>query len=215
MWIGAHTWWAEDLIHEGGLGLVRAIVLAASLGYVASWCSARARGLRRDAGYVLLAIGLGTGIVGLLKQLTHMACPWDLTEFGGTYPFVSLLSLRPPGAADVACFPGAHASGGFALMCFYFVLRDRRPRAARVLLLLGILTGAVFAFGQEARGAHFLSHDLTSAAIVWFAQLALYVGLRAPRDASTVRRWKLASVRMPPIWPPTRARAADADSAAS
>ena len=41
-----------------------------------------------------------------------------------------------------------------------------------------IALGAAFSIGQEARGAHFLSHDLTSAAIVWFVQLGLYAWYR-------------------------------------
>jgi membrane-associated PAP2 superfamily phosphatase len=182
-WLGAHTWWAEDLIHEDGLALVRSIAAIAMLAYAASWVSPRLAGLRRDAGFVALAIVLGTGIVALLKQLTNVDCPWSLTGFGGTHAYVALLGHRPPGADRVACFPGAHSSGGFALMCFYFILRDRQALAARVLLVLGIVMGAVFAFGQEARGAHFLSHDLASAAIVWFTQLALYLRMLAPTKA--------------------------------
>jgi membrane-associated PAP2 superfamily phosphatase len=34
--------------------------------------------------------------------------------------------------------------------------------------------GLAFSIGQEARGAHFFSHDLSAAAIVWFLQLGLY-----------------------------------------
>jgi membrane-associated PAP2 superfamily phosphatase len=153
VWVGAHTWWAEDLIHEDGLALVRAIAVTAILVFGASWCGPRWRGLRRDSGYVALAIVLGTGIVAILKQITNVDCPWNLTSFGGMHDYVSLLGHRQSGAVEVACFPGAHSSGGFALMCFYFVLRDRARRAARSFLLLGILAGAVFAFGQEARRA--------------------------------------------------------------
>jgi membrane-associated PAP2 superfamily phosphatase len=179
-WVGTHTWWAEDLIHEDGLALVRSIAMTAILVYAATWLSPRFGSLRRDAGFVALAILLATGIVALLKQVTNIACPWSLTSFGGTHAYVTLLGHRPPDAERVACFPGAHSSGGFALMCFYFVLRDRAASAARILLVLGILAGSLFAFGQEARGAHFLSHDLASAAIVWFTQLALYRALLAP-----------------------------------
>ena len=186
-WIGAHAWWATDLIHEGGRDLVCAIAVTAFLVHGASWCWPRWRHLKRESGYVVLAIALGTGLVALLKQLTNMDCPWSLTSFGGTHAFVGLFASRPPGAERVACFPGAHSSGGFALMCFYFVLRDRAPRAARVFLALGVVMGAVFAFGQEARGAHFLSHDLASAAIVWFTELLVYVLVLAPPRAAEPR----------------------------
>ena len=59
-------------------------------------------------------------------------------------------------------------------MCFYFLWRYRSPRLARWGLATGIGVGVMFSIAQEARGAHFLSHDLVSAAIVWFFQLALY-----------------------------------------
>jgi membrane-associated PAP2 superfamily phosphatase len=45
----------------------------------------------------------------------------------------------------------------------------------------GLLIGTVFALGQQARGAHFLSHDLTSAAIVWYVLLGLYLVMFARR----------------------------------
>jgi membrane-associated PAP2 superfamily phosphatase len=173
-WLGANTWWAE-LVHEGGRELVEWAGLTALLVFVAGMVSPRWPGLRRDAAFVAVAIALSTGAVALLKQVTNVDCPWDLTEFGGTHAFVSLLGQRAPGLPRVECFPGAHSAAGFALVCFYFVLRDTRPHVATLALIGALLTGALFAFAQEARGAHFLSHDLTSGAIVWYLQLALYV----------------------------------------
>ncbi len=100
--------------------------------------------------------------------------PWDLAEFGGDRPYVALFADRPDLLPRAQCFPGAHSSSGFALVCFYFVFRDRSRRAARWALLAAGLVWAVFSLGQQARGAHFLSHDLASLAIVWFVQLLLY-----------------------------------------
>ena len=83
------------------------------------------------------------------------------------------------------CFPGSHASTGFALMAFYFVLFDTRPRLARVLLAAAVALGTIFSVGQQARGSHFLSHDLTSAALAWFELLGLWwLLLRSPAARS-------------------------------
>jgi membrane-associated PAP2 superfamily phosphatase len=112
--------------------------------------------------------------VGILKEVTNIDCPWDLTGFGGTHPYVHLFADRPDDLPHAACFPGAHSSSGFALMAFYFALRERRRSAALSALTIAIAVSAVFSFGQEARGAHFVSHDLWSAFVVWFVQLALY-----------------------------------------
>jgi len=65
----------------------------------------------------------------------------------------------------------------------YFLLRDGARRRARWVLVGAVLLGIAFSIGQEARGAHFISHDLTSAAIVWFLQLFLYAWLIQGRRA--------------------------------
>jgi membrane-associated PAP2 superfamily phosphatase len=75
--------------------------------------------------------------------------------------------------------PGGHSSSGFALVAVYFLMLGRSHKLARLALGGALLLGGVFAFGREARGAHFLSHDLWSAALVWFSCLAVYaVGYR-------------------------------------
>jgi membrane-associated PAP2 superfamily phosphatase len=58
------------------------------------------------------------------------------------------------------------------------VFRDSSRRLALWMLAAAIAVGITFSIGQEARGAHFLTHDLTSAAIVWFVQLGLYCCFR-------------------------------------
>ncbi len=186
-WLGDGRWWANGLIHSGGHALVWLIGLCALSAWMASFASVSWRPRRRGALYIVLAIALATGLVGLLKTQTNIDCPWSLQEFGGSNPYVSLLGERPDYLPPAACFPGAHSSSGFALMAFYFLLRDRRRRAARWALAGSILLGMVFAFGQEARGAHFLSHDLTSAAIAWYVVLALYALVLRPERLRTFR----------------------------
>ena len=176
-WIGAGRWWSNSLIHSGGHALVWLVVLIAIATFMASFVSARHRSHRRGSLYIVLGIALTTGVVGLLKSQSNIDCPWSLQDSGGTKPYVAIFGDRPDGLASAACFPGAHSSSGFALMGLYFLLRDRKRRTAGWALAGAILTGCVFAFGQEARGAHFFSHDLTSAAIAWCVLLALYVAM--------------------------------------
>lgn len=173
-WLGECAW-AKDVLHTGGRWFVRLFALAALVAWLASFSSAeRLAGLRRPAAFAFLAIALSTGLVGSLKAVTNVDCPWDLTEFGGDRPYVALFADRPDMLPRARCFPGAHASSGFALMFGYFLLRDASRRRARWVLAVGFLVGLLFALGQEARGAHFASHDLTSAAIVWYVQVLLY-----------------------------------------
>ena len=138
---------------------------------MASFVNVDWRAYRRPALFTFVAIALATLAVNVLKALSNVDCPWDLAEFGGALPYVPFFADRPNELPFAACFPGSHSSSGFALVAFYFALRERWPRAARVALLSALAVGAVFAFAQEARGAHFLSHDLWSGFIVWFVEL--------------------------------------------
>ena len=181
---GAGSWWARDLIHDGGRWLARSLGGWALVMWLASFAWARARPWRRTAGFVFLAMATSIAIVGILKTITNVDCPWDLAEFGGDRPYVALFANRPDLLPRAQCFPGAHSSSGFALVCFYFVFRDRSRRVARWALVGAGLTWAVFSLGQQARGAHFLSHDLASVAIVWLVQLALYARMLKRRETS-------------------------------
>ncbi len=187
-WLGAGAgdWWAHTLLHGGGRWLVRGVAATAAVYWLLSRAYTPLAGWRREALFVFAGIIATVALVGTLKSLTNVDCPWDLAGFGGTRPYVALLGDRPDYLPRARCFPGAHSSSGFALLALYFALRDRARPAARVALVAGISIGAAFAVGQEARGAHFLSHDLASAALVWLALVWLYSRMLA-RRASTDR----------------------------
>lgn len=180
-WLGDGSWWARDLLHGAGRWLVRGVAAGALLAWMLSFAAPQWRDRRCAAGFVFVAIVLPVALVGALKAATNVDCPWDLAEFGGSRPFVALFGDRPDYLARAQCFPGAHSSSGFALLCFHFLWRDRRPRLARIALWAGGTIGILFALGQEARGAHFLSHDLASAILVWSVQGMLYARLRVMR----------------------------------
>ena len=179
-WLGADSgaWWARGLLHTGGRWFVRGVAAAVLASWLLSFVIDRWRHWRLPAGYVLLSMLLGMLIVGGLKAVTNVDCPWDLAGFGGHSPYIALFGDRPDALPRARCFPGAHASSGFALFSFYFLFHGHSRRVARWMLASAVAVGVVFSVGQEARGAHFLSHHLTSAAIVWFVQLALYAEFR-------------------------------------
>lgn len=184
-WIGADTWWAKDLIHTGGRDFVRFVALGALIGLLASFVNPRFRQWRKGAAFVFAGIALSTALVGELKSVTNVDCPWSLQRYGGPYPHIGLFEDRPDALPRAKCFPGAHSSSAFALMCFYFLWRTRRPRAAKAALIGAIGLGVIFSFGQQARGAHFVSHDLTSALIVWYVLLGLAAAFRVIPAASS------------------------------
>ncbi len=171
---GAGTWWAKDLIHSAGGVAIRVLGFCLLLVWGLSLGCRPLRRWRRPAGFVLLSVVLSLGAVALLKQTTNVDCPRSLAEFGGQRPYVHLFADRPDALPRGQCFPGGHSSSGFALFPLYFLCIGRNRRRARWALAAALLVGGVFAFGQEARGAHFLSHDVWSAALVWFACLGVY-----------------------------------------
>ena len=194
-WIGHGRWWAEDLLHTDGRDAILLVIAGLLITIGGGLFSPRWSAARGTAIYLLATIALAWGLVGLLKHVTNVPCPWSLLGFGGERPHVGLFSPRPAGFGPAACFPGAHSASGFALFAFYFAFRDRRPRRARRLLVIATLIGAIFAFGQEARGAHFLSHDVSSAFLAWFVALGTYL---VWRHSGPQRRFALREPRRIP-----------------
>ncbi|MGQ0619313.1 MAG: phosphatase PAP2 family protein [Panacagrimonas sp.] len=164
-----HAFWAEDVLHRGGIWLVALVALSALGLLIGSIRSGRLRRWRREAAFLLACIVLTTGSIGLLKRTTDVDCPWDLAEYGGSNPYVHVFQPKPLGLLPGRCFPGGHSSGGFSLMAIGFVLAARRSRWARPVLIAAFALGLGFAVTQWARGAHFPSHDLWSAFIAWNA----------------------------------------------
>ncbi|MSP87044.1 MAG: hypothetical protein EXR42_06595 [Methylotenera sp.] len=60
-------------------------------------------------------------------------------------------------------------------MAWYFAFRDTRPKIASVGLILGLVLGFVMGWAQMMRGAHFMSHNLWTAWLVWMILLAQYL----------------------------------------
>lgn len=119
--------------------------------------------------YFMAFVGmvLSTGAVSILKGSSIHGCPSDLSLYSGHLPLLKLFEHLPTGVAAGHCFPGGHASGGFALMAFYFAFRDCKPKFANVMLVLALVLGFAMGWAQMMRGEHFLSHNLWSAWLVW------------------------------------------------
>src|SRR5690349_9737193 len=109
-WIGANNWWTNEFTHTGGAWLMRIVALAALLLWAATFRWRQWRELRRPALFFAVSMVLSVGLVGLLKSITNVDCPWDLTEFGGRFPYIHLFAHRPSDLRHAHCFPAAHAS---------------------------------------------------------------------------------------------------------
>jgi len=172
--VGRHSWLLEDVLHDRIKQLVIVIGVLAIGGFLLSLLPTRLAQWRRSLGYLVLALGLSTSIVTPLKALTGVHCPWSLVEFGGAETFTPLFAERAPTLKPGRCWPGGHASAGFSLLALFFVLRDRKPRAARVALAVALGLGTLLSVGRVMQGAHFFSHNLWTLLFDWTICLACY-----------------------------------------
>lgn len=183
-----NDWLLKTVLHDAArtISVVAALALLGLA--VTSRLAPKARGVRahRDALlFASIATVVAVAVVGALKHFSSHACPWDLAIFGGSAAYHPLLSVHARAQGIDGCFPAAHPLSGYAWLAVGFALypsaRGRAWSAWAAAFALGTLFGAV----QIARGAHFLSHVLWSAWVVWAVNLGLLGSLSLLRGART------------------------------
>ncbi|WP_256584520.1 phosphatase PAP2 family protein [Pseudomonas sp. Irchel 3F5] len=172
--IGRHSYFLEDILHDRAKQAVIVLGLVAVAAFAASFFWSRLFSWRRELGCLVLAMSLSTSFVTPIKAVTAVQCPWSLTEFGGKETYSELLSPRPATDKPGRCWPGGHAATGFTLFALFFVLRDRRPRLARAALVFAVGLGTLFSVGRMLQGAHFFSHNVWTAVFCWLISLGCY-----------------------------------------
>lgn len=117
---------------------------------------------------VLLSLIIVPSVVGVMKATTNVACPRDITAYGGSIPYVRVFESYPQDQRPEKiqqCFPAGHASGGFALMSLYFLFHTKRNR--RRGLAFGLTIGCLMAGYKTLLGHHFLSHSIITMILAW------------------------------------------------
>lgn len=105
------------------------------------------------------------GGIATLKTFTAPACPWDLAVFGGDRSSVDYADIfRTSVFGKGHCFPAGHSTAGYVWLCLAFVFADNRKSFMRLFLAL-LPIGISLSTAQILRGAHFLSHELTTLGI--------------------------------------------------
>jgi len=165
----------EHFMHQGLKNLITLfslfiLALAIRSSFYRPW-----RIYKRKLTWSFIGLLCSTAIISIMKHYSIHGCPWSLLEYGGDLPYLELFSALPEGVKAGHCFPGGHASAGFALMTFYFVFLDKSRFFAQLVLAGAFTLGMLMGWSQMARGAHFMSHNLWTAWIVWMVLLTLYV----------------------------------------
>ena len=178
--VGGETLWL-GLKHYG---VIPAWVMAISaLGVVVgSFFRLRLRPWRRGAGFIVLVMMLGPGLLvnTVFKEHWGRPRPKDMVEFSGTREYVAPLVKSP--SEWGGSFPSGHAATAFYLLTPYFLLRRRFRARGVVVLATGIAYGCLMGYARIAQGAHFLSDILWALGIVYLTGLGIFYGMGFERD---------------------------------
>ncbi len=185
-----HDWFLQEVMHT----YLKYLVVLIALALVIFWLGGirvmtlistrfKCRWLQRYHQrflWVFVGMLISTASISIFKHFSNHACPWDLLIYGGDQPLFALFEALPFGASPGHCFPGGHAAGGFSLMAFYFGFKDTdvkivNIRFANIGLVIGLILGLAMGWAQVMRGAHFMSHNLWTAWIIWMILLAQYL----------------------------------------
>ncbi len=175
-WPDKKNWLLEDVIHKGGrvFSKIMGVIVLLSLLFSLSK-KTFLYNYRKPLLFLFIASITGPIIIAILKSNTHIYCPWDLELFGKDKPYIRLFDYVPNGLKVGHCFPAGHAGGGYTFISLYFFLMVVKPQYKTLGLYTGLLLGLIYGIAQQMRGAHFITHDIFSLAICWFASLIWFL----------------------------------------
>lgn len=162
------NWYLTDWNHEIFKYILIVVYLCFLLLWLFSFFITKLKSQRFLYGYMFLISALSTALIGLIKSQSSHACP------------IKMLENTPNGliwdfsSTNGHCFPGGHASTGFALITGFFVYRLSQHRRALTFLYAGLIIGFILGWGQMMRGEHFLSHNLWTAWIIYALNSTVY-----------------------------------------
>jgi membrane-associated PAP2 superfamily phosphatase len=141
---------------------------------------------KQDRIHIVSSVLLASIAITTIKRFSQTSCPWSLIEFGGIAPYVShwQWTIRDGGGGH--CFPGGHASAGFAFISASFWLRRYSLRFSQYTWWSASFIGMLFGWAQQIRGAHFFSHTLWSWTICASIGLIYFYGVQHWRNRHTV-----------------------------
>ena len=131
----------------------------------------------------LLVLITVPALAGWGKNISNTFCPSEIRRYGGDVPYVKLCEPYPANDKPKRrghCFPAGHASGGFALLGLMWLRRTRGWKFGGLALGLGL--GWWMGGYQMLKGAHYLSHTVTTMLVAWIVMLAWRRVIRPQAD---------------------------------
>jgi membrane-associated PAP2 superfamily phosphatase len=171
-----NLWLLKIVLHDAARTASALAALALLMLTAASWVTTRPQRLYAQRQTLLLAAGTcfaAAAAVSVLKHFSSHACPWDLALFGGTAIYQPLFGAPAATEAVHGCSPAAHPLVGYAWLGVGFALLPTARRTAWRAWALALALGTLFGVVQVLRGAHFPSHVLWSAWVVWGVDVVL------------------------------------------
>ncbi len=202
-WLLKEHWLTETLLHQAVRQLNQLVVLILLVYWLGHFIFGTRSKHQQALGLLLLSLACSYISIALLKKFIPMECPWDLQQFGGNQPFIGLFSTRPAALAPNQCFPAGHASIGYSWLASYYFLLLVRPSLAKAGLWCSIGLGLLLGFTQQLRGAHFISHDIATAAICWliasfnFQRLHRQYPRRSTTNVEVAQQLQTPSLNLP------------------
>ncbi len=170
--------WGRWLAYDGPKGLIIAFAVCSLVLAVRAMVKGE---VSRLHWFNLACLACVSVLCTQLRAVSHMATPLDLKAYGGAWDHFVLFASHPrPPLYPSHAFPAGHASGGFALLCLFWSWPSARRNWG---LALGLGLGAWMGLYQVARGEHFLSHTLATAALAWLVCVLLARAIR-PQPAA-------------------------------
>ncbi|PLX18503.1 MAG: phosphoesterase [Candidatus Muiribacterium halophilum] len=163
------------IFYKGIKGLLILVAVGILTTIILSYRSDRYKKYRYRAIFLFLCMAIIPSFISFLKHTTNVYPPWDLKIYNGTAPYVKLIEKYPKDFLQKdkpQGYPAGHASGGFSLLCFYFVLKKRWKK--NLSLIIWMLAGWSMGIYQMLRGAHFLSHTIVTNILSIIITLIIY-----------------------------------------
>ncbi len=133
----------------------------------------RLAGWRRPLLMMSLSFVIVPSVLVGLREVTNVYGPYQLARYDKDQPYVKVFETYPKTFngqpyrqhSRGKCFPAGHATGGFAMMMLFFVLRG--PLLRWLGLAFALAAGWAMGLYQTCSGKHFLSHTVVTMIGAW------------------------------------------------